>query len=67
MEITLNNQPVTMPDDATVATLVASHAGADGKGIAVAVNDAIVTRARWADTPLHPADRVVIIKAAYGG
>lgn len=66
MEITLNNTPTSVADDATVATLVATHAG-DGKGIAVAVNDAIVTRAKWADTPLREGDRVVIIKAAYGG
>ncbi|MCM1336238.1 MAG: sulfur carrier protein ThiS [Candidatus Amulumruptor caecigallinarius] len=66
MEITLNNSPLPVEEGATVATLVASQAG-DGKGIAVAVNDAIVTRAKWADTPLNAGDRVVIIKAAYGG
>lgn len=66
MEIQLNNAPLTLADDATVATLLASQ-GVDGKGVAVAVNDAIVTRGKWAETQLHQNDRVVIIKAAYGG
>ena len=66
MEITLNNAPATVADDATVATLVAAQ-GSDGKGIAVAVNDTIVTRAKWGETPLREGDRVVLIKAAYGG
>lgn len=66
MEITLNNAPASVADDATVAKLVAAQ-GSDGKGIAVAVNDTIVTRAKWEATPLHGGDRVVIIKAAYGG
>ena len=37
------------------------------RGIAVAVNGAIVPRAAWPQTPLRPGDTVEIVRARQGG
>jgi sulfur carrier protein len=37
------------------------------KGIAVALNGAVVPRAAWLQTPLMPGDRVEIVRARQGG
>jgi sulfur carrier protein len=37
------------------------------RGIAVAVNDAVVLRSEWATAPLHDGDRVEILRATQGG
>jgi|SaaInl4_135m_RNA_FD_contig_61_925267_length_2033_multi_2_in_0_out_0_2 sulfur carrier protein len=39
----------------------------DRRGSAVAVNDSVVPRAKWDDTPLSEADRVEVIRAVQGG
>jgi len=36
-------------------------------GIAVALNGAVVPRAAWPQTLLHPGDRVEIVRARQGG
>ncbi len=40
---------------------------ADGRGVAVAVNGAIVPRSAWADTALRAQDAVEIVRAKQGG
>ena len=37
------------------------------RGIAVAVNGAVVPRAAWRDTALRPGDSVEIVRARQGG
>jgi sulfur carrier protein len=37
------------------------------RGIAVALNGAVVPRAAWADTVLKPGDSVEIVRARQGG
>jgi sulfur carrier protein len=38
-----------------------------GRGVAVAVNGAVVPRAAWPRTALHPGDAVEIVAAKQGG
>ena len=53
---------------ATLAALLAEKAvDTDQKGIAVALNGAVVPRAAWLQTPLMPGDRVEIVRARQGG
>jgi sulfur carrier protein len=40
---------------------------ADKKGVAVAVNGAVVPRGDWAARELAEADRVLVIQATQGG
>ncbi len=39
----------------------------DGRGIAVAVNDAVVSKSRWREHELRNGDKVEIVKAVQGG
>jgi sulfur carrier protein len=52
----------------TVAALLAARDIApDGRGVAVAINGAVVRRADWATTALNPDDTVAIVRAMQGG
>ena len=50
-----------------VALLREMEIDAQTKGVAVAVNDEIVPRARWEGTRLRPGDRVEVVRAVQGG
>ena len=52
---------------ATVADLVAQRIAPQARGVAVALNGAVVPRARWTETALSPGDRVEIVHARQGG
>jgi sulfur carrier protein len=53
---------------ATIAILLAQKALDTGqRGIAVALNGAVVPRTAWPDTPLKPGDSVEIVRARQGG
>jgi sulfur carrier protein len=53
---------------ATLAALLAEKAvDTEQKGIAVALNGAVVPRAAWPETALKPGDRVEIVRARQGG
>ena len=53
---------------ATLAALLQEKAVDTGqRGIAVALNGAIVPRAAWPQTPLRPGDSVEIVRARQGG
>ncbi|MFV3074714.1 sulfur carrier protein ThiS [Niveispirillum fermenti] len=57
-----------VPDDyALTAVMAADGIDPAARGIAVAVNDMVVPRGRWADTNLSPGDRVEIVKVLQGG
>jgi sulfur carrier protein len=52
----------------TLAALLAEKAvDTEQKGIAVAVNGAVVPRASWPTTQLKPGDSVEIVRARQGG
>jgi sulfur carrier protein len=53
---------------ATLAALLAEKALDTGqRGIAVALNGAVVPRSAWAATALKPGDSVEIVRARQGG
>jgi sulfur carrier protein len=53
---------------ATLAALLAEKTVDTGqRGIAVALNGAVVPRAAWSETVLRPGDRVEIVRARQGG
>jgi sulfur carrier protein len=53
---------------ATVAALLAEREIApNGRGVAVALNGAVVPRARWETTALTAGDTVEIVRAMQGG
>lgn len=68
MELKVNGKPLQLEDDASIVQLLERfELGADSTGVAVAVNDTVVPRGRWAQTPLGDGDTVEIIHAVQGG
>ena len=66
MKITVNNQPYQSEDTLSLSQLLTDLAIADN-GIAVAVNEDIVSRSLWDGQTLCDGDRVIVIKATAGG
>jgi sulfur carrier protein len=66
MLVTVNGGPDHVPDGTTVDDVVV-RLGRGKSGLAVAVNDEVVPRSRWASTALGAGDRVEVLTAAQGG
>ncbi len=65
IQVNGTTEPLTV---ATLETLLAEKAvDAGQRGIAVALNGAVVPRAAWPKTPLRPGDNVEIVHARQGG
>jgi sulfur carrier protein len=67
MEIYLNQQAQTVADNCSLQQLIQTLLPQHQKGVAVAVNNAIVPKLNWEDYLLHPNDTVTIIRATQGG
>jgi sulfur carrier protein len=66
VKVVVNGIPDELPDGSTVAQIVAARAKTD-QGVAVAVNDQVVTRSSWPEVRLADGDRVEILTAVQGG
>ena len=66
MTVTVNGQPCDLPDGATLADVL-SRIGAPSRGVAVALDGAVVPRERWAGTPLSAGASVDVVTAVQGG
>jgi sulfur carrier protein len=62
----VNGEAKTVRPDQAVAELVREYSDRE-TGIAVAVNQTVLTRAEWAGTTLADGDRVEIVSAVQGG
>jgi len=68
MELKVNGKPLEIDRDASLLALLEKfELGVDSTGVAVAINDAVVPRARWSQTTLGEGDTVEIIHAVQGG
>lgn len=66
MKVMINGAAREIPDGTTVAQAVRSLTEAT-TGVAVAVNDEVVTRGTWETTVLRERDRVEVLTAVQGG
>jgi sulfur carrier protein len=66
MNVTINGTAYELPLGATVTQAVQKLTGV-GSGVAVAVNDEVVSRGAWDSTALVEADRVEVLTAVQGG
>lgn len=65
MKILINNvQTDTVSAD---VQSLANELALPERGVALAVNNKIVSRTNWTETVLNEGDNVTIIKAAFGG
>ncbi len=62
MQLNVNGQPREVPDGARLADLVP-----EPRGVAVAVNGAVVRSADWPRTDLSAGDLVEVVSAHQGG
>lgn len=67
MEIILNNQTKEIGSQLSLQYLLNDWIGEKQKGIAVAVNDTVIPKAKWEQYFLNEKDNVIIIKATQGG
>lgn len=67
MEVFINNQSVPVSDSATLSDVLLQHNFLDKKGIAVAVNNFVVSKAEWNSYKVVSADKITIIRATQGG
>jgi sulfur carrier protein len=65
MKVTVNDEDVEVEDATTVAGLL-ERLGFGNKGIAVAVDLAVVPRSRW-QTPLTDGAKLEVVTAVQGG
>ncbi|SEL22439.1 sulfur carrier protein ThiS [Nonomuraea pusilla] len=66
MIVMINGTAHEVPDGTTVAQAVRTLTTATA-GVAVAVNDEVVTRGSWETTALSDSDRVEVLTAVQGG
>jgi sulfur carrier protein len=67
MEITVNQQVYQVIDVCSVQHLLTTVLNIPAIGIAVAVNQTIISKTSWESHVLHPGDQITIIKATQGG
>jgi len=65
--IVLNGEERPLAAASLVGMLREAGIAAEKRGIAVALNDAVVPRRDWAATTLRPGDRVEVVKLFSGG
>jgi sulfur carrier protein len=67
MTIRLNDRERVVGDAATLEVLLGELGLAERRGVAVAVNDTVVSRSSWSTRQLVENDRVLLIQATQGG
>jgi len=65
--IRINGEVAPLEEPTVAALLAARDIPADRRGIAIALNGAVVPRAHWDATPLRPGDAIEIVVARQGG
>lgn len=66
IDVVVNDEARTVSAGATVADLV-DDLGCGRRGVAVAVDDEIVSRSAWDTTRLSGGDRIEVLHAVQGG
>jgi sulfur carrier protein len=67
MTVFINNESFNCGDAATLFGVLQLQKLHEQKGIAVAVNNMVITRTSWNSYGLNNGDKITIIKATQGG
>ncbi|MFC0182237.1 sulfur carrier protein ThiS [Pseudarcicella hirudinis] len=67
MTIFVNNQPVELTGKLTIPQLLRDQQVAHLKGLAIAINDFVITKSDWEQVVFQENDQVTIIRASQGG
>ncbi len=67
MEVIVNNTAKEIEENSPLFDLLNDLNMTEQKGIAIALNNKVVTKSKWAATTLSNNDKITIIKATQGG
>lgn len=67
MNICVNDHPLFIEKGATMLSVLKALKRENDKQMAVALNNKVIPKTVWETTFLQEGDKIVIIKAAYGG
>ena len=65
MKILLNNEEFIVDKAISLSEFLLSH-NIESKGVAVAINNKVVTKSLWDKTYLNDNDKITVIAAAFG-
>jgi thiamine biosynthesis protein ThiS len=66
MDVILNGESATVPAPLTIAGLLA-HLDIDARRVAVELNEAVIKRAHYDQTPINAGDALEIVNFVGGG
>ena len=66
-EVSINQQSFQLPEEGRLADVLALLRITQVDGIAIAVNETVITRSEWGGYRLQDGDRVFVIRATQGG
>lgn len=66
MDITLNGKPTDLTEGITLGELVV-QLGLEAERVAIEVNEDVVPRKTFSETPVKPGDRIEIVTFVGGG
>ena len=67
MEVIVNNSVTQVQNESSLSELISALNLIEQKGIAIALNNRVVTKTKWESTTLSEKDKITIIKATQGG
>ncbi|RLJ73718.1 sulfur carrier protein ThiS [Pedobacter alluvionis] len=67
MEVTINNQNYQLNEACSIEQMLATVISTETNGLAIAVNQTIISKSDWDRHVLNPGDQIIIIKATQGG
>ena len=67
MEVTINNQNYLLNEACSIEQMLAAVISTETNGLAIAVNQTIISKSVWDTHVLNPGDQVILIKATQGG
>ncbi|MFC1222772.1 sulfur carrier protein ThiS [Pedobacter suwonensis] len=67
MEVTINNQNYQLNESCSIEQMLTAVISTETNGIAIAVNQTIISKSVWDTYLLNPGDQVIVIKATQGG
>ena len=67
MRVYVNDEDIEIEEGATVSSLLGKMALEARSGVAVAVNDEVISRSDWSRQSLAVGDRVLLIAPIQGG
>lgn len=67
MEVTINNQNYLLKEACSIEQMLAAVISTETNGLAIAVNQTIISKSLWDTYLLNPGDQIILIKATQGG